>query len=145
VTLTSEPLDTYDPTLYERPSVTVDVVVFSLVANDLQVLLVKRKHPPYAGIWAIPGGFVRPDESLTAAALRELAEETAVTDVYIEQLYTFGAPERDPRTRVITVAYFALVPHEAIRPRPGDDAAETQWFSLAALPSLAFDHEEIIG
>jgi len=136
--------DNYDPTKYERPSVTVDVVIFSLVDNDLQVLLVKRKYAPFAGVWAIPGGFVRMEESLEDAALRELAEETSVTDVYIEQLYTFGAPHRDPRTRVITVAYFALVPHDAIRHRPGDDAAETAWSSMFELPPLAFDHEEIL-
>lgn len=137
--------ESYDPTKYERPSVTVDVVIFSLVDNDLQVLLVKRKYPPFAGIWAIPGGFVRMEESLEDAAMRELAEETGVTDVYIEQLYTFGDPDRDPRTRVITVAYFALVPHDAIRPRPGDDAAETAWYSMFDLPRLAFDHEDILA
>ncbi|MGB5058026.1 MAG: NUDIX domain-containing protein [Candidatus Promineifilaceae bacterium] len=137
-------LDNYDPTEYERPSVTVDVVIFSLVDNDLQVLLVKRKFPPFAGIWALPGGFVHMDESLENAAMRELAEETGVTDVYTEQLYTFGAPQRDPRTRVITVAYFALVPHHAIQHHPGDDAAETAWHSVFDLPSLAFDHEEIL-
>ncbi|MBP6470300.1 MAG: NUDIX hydrolase [Chloroflexi bacterium] len=139
-----ERLENYDPTDYERPSVTVDVVIFSLVDNDLQVLLVKRKYPPFAGIWALPGGFVHMDESLENAAMRELAEETGVTDVYTEQLYTFGAPQRDPRTRVITVAYFALVPHHAIQHYPGDDAAETAWHSVFALPPLAFDHEEIL-
>jgi 8-oxo-dGTP diphosphatase len=142
--LSFETFENYDPKQYERPSVTVDVVIFSLVDNDLQVLLVKRKYPPFAGVWAIPGGFVRMQESLEAAAIRELAEETGVTDVYCEQLYSFGAPDRDPRTRVITVAYFALVPHDAIQPRPGDDAAETAWYSVFDLPQLAFDHEEIL-
>lgn len=137
--------ENYDATKFERPSVTVDVVIFSLVDNDLQVLLVKRKYPPFAGVWAIPGGFVRMEESLEDAAVRELAEETGVTDVYIEQLYTFGAPHRDPRTRVITVAYFALVPHDAIQHRPGDDAAETAWFSMFDLPELAFDHAQILS
>lgn len=136
--------ENYDPSVYDRPSVTVDVVIFSLVEEDLQVLLIKRKHAPFAGMWAIPGGFVRMAESLAAAAARELAEETAVTNVYMEQLYTFGAPQRDPRTRVITVAYFALVPHDAIHHRPGDDAAETAWFSVFNLPELAFDHREIL-
>lgn len=142
--MTAEIPEHYDPSDYERPSVTVDVVIFSLVGEDLQVLLIKRKNPPFAGMWAIPGGFVRMEESLEEAALRELAEETGVTDVYIEQLYTFGDPDRDPRTRVITVAYFALVPYDAIQHRPGTDAAETSWFSVFDLPELAFDHDEIL-
>ncbi len=135
----------YDPSRYDRPSVTVDVVIFSLIGNDLQVLLIKRKFAPYADMWAIPGGFVHIDESLEDAAARELAEETGVTDVYIEQLYTFGDPQRDPRTRVITIAYFALVPHDVVHHQPGDDAAETGWFSMFDLPLLAFDHREILG
>ena len=94
---------------YPRPAVTVDIILFTFVENDLKVLLIERKHDPYAGTWALPGGFVEMDEELHAAALRELAEETNVTDVYLEQLYTFGEPLRDPRTRVITVAYFALL------------------------------------
>lgn len=134
----------YNPTDYERPSVTVDVVIFALVEDDLQVLLIKRKNNPFAGMWAIPGGFVHMDESLEEAAARELAEETAVTDVYMEQLYTFGTPDRDPRTRVITVAYFALVPYDAIDHAPGDDAAETDWWSMFDLPELAFDHNQIL-
>jgi len=136
-------VETQDPR-HDRPSVTVDVVIFALVAEDLKVLLIRRKYAPFAGVWAIPGGFVMPDESLEQAAVRELAEETGVTDVYIEQLYTFGDPGRDPRTRVITVAYFALVQYDAIRHRPGTDAAETQWFSVFDVPSLAFDHREIL-
>ena len=143
-TLTLDLPDNYDPSAYERPSVTVDVVIFSLAEGDLKVLLVKRKAKPFADVWAIPGGFVHMDESLEEAAARELEEETAVSDVYIEQLYTFGDPDRDPRTRVITVAYFALVPYDAIQHRPGDDAAETAWFSVFALPQLAFDHTEIL-
>ncbi|MCA9939750.1 MAG: NUDIX hydrolase [Anaerolineales bacterium] len=135
----------YDPSKYDRPSVTVDVVVFTLQGDDLKVLLVRRKYKPYAGTWAIPGGFVHMSESLDDAALRELAEETGVTDVYLEQLYTFGEPDRDPRTRVITVAYFALVPYKAITlASPGDEASETAWFSLQALPPLAFDHQKVL-
>ena len=134
----------YDPSNYERPSVTVDVVIFSLVDEDLQVLLIKRKFAPFAGMWAIPGGFVRMAESLEEAATRELEEETGVTNVYMEQLYTFGQPNRDPRTRVITIAYFALVPNDVIQPRPGDDTAETGWFSMFDLPELAFDHRDIL-
>lgn len=137
------PVD-YDASKYDRPSVTVDVVIFSLVDEELRVLLVKRKHPPFAGRWAIPGGFVQIDESLEAAAARELEEETGVTDVYMEQLYTFGDPGRDPRTRVITVAYFALVPYSAIQHRPGEEASETAWFPMSDLPDLAFDHAKIL-
>jgi 8-oxo-dGTP diphosphatase len=144
VGLAPELSENYDPAAYDRPSVTVDVVILSLVENDLQVLLIKRKYAPFAGMWAIPGGFVRMAESLEAAAARELAEETGVTDVYMEQLYTFGAPNRDPRTRVITVAYFALVPYHAIQHHPGEETPETAWFSMFNLPELAFDHADIL-
>lgn len=136
--------ENYNPADYDRPSVTVDVVIFSLVEDDLQVLLIKRRFPPFAEFWALPGGFVRIDESLERAAMRELSEETGVTGVYMEQLYTFGSPARDPRTRVITVAYFALVPYHAIQHQAGDDAAETGWFSMFQLPELAFDHRQIL-
>jgi len=129
---------------YPRPSVTADVVIFTLRENDLHVLLIKRGHPPCEGMWATPGGFVDIDESLEEAALRELEEETGVRDVYLEQLYTFGDPGRDPRGRVITVAYFALVPATAIHPRAGDDAAEARWWSVYDLPPLAFDHADIL-
>jgi 8-oxo-dGTP diphosphatase len=96
-------------------------------------------------MWALPGGFVNIDESLEDAAVRELEEETGVTDVYMEQLYTFGEPDRDPRMRVITVAYFALVPHTAVQQhRAGSDAIDTAWFSVLKLPELGFDHHEII-
>ncbi|MFQ5420745.1 MAG: NUDIX domain-containing protein [Anaerolineae bacterium] len=136
--------ENYNVEDYERPSVTVDVVIFSLVEEDLRVLLIQRKHKPFQGMWAIPGGFVKINESLEEAAGRELFEETGVADVYIEQLYTFGKPKRDPRARVITVVYFALVPNDAIRPHAGDDAAKATWFSTWDLPELAFDHREIL-
>jgi 8-oxo-dGTP diphosphatase len=130
---------------YPRPSVTVDVIIFTLRDEALQVLLVKRKHPPFQGMWAIPGGFIEMDESLEKAALRELKEETDVGgDVYLEQLYTYGDPDRDPRGRVITVAYFAVVPPTALHPHPGDDAAEARWWPVNELPPLAFDHDEIL-
>ncbi|MCA9953304.1 MAG: NUDIX hydrolase [Anaerolineales bacterium] len=134
----------YDPTKFDRPSVTVDVVIFSLADDALQVLLIKRESPPFAQMWAIPGSFIKMDESLEEAAVRALADETGVEDVYTEQLYTFGKPGRDPRTRVITVAYFALVPHDAIHHKAGRDASETSWFAVSKLPSLAFDHAEIV-
>ena len=136
--------ENYDPTKFDRPSVTVDVVIFSLADDALQVLLIKRESPPFSQMWAIPGSFIKMDESLEEAAVRALADETGVEDVYTEQLYTFGKPGRDPRTRVITVAYFALVPHDAIHHKAGRDASETSWFAVSKLPSLAFDHAEIV-
>jgi len=134
----------YDPSKYERPSVAVDVVMMTLHQKDLQVLLVKRRSWPFEGMWAIPGGFVDIDESLEDAAKRELREETSVEDVYIEQLYTFGNPGRDPRTRVITVVYFALLDGEQLRIKAADDAADVGWFSVYELPPLAFDHRDIL-
>jgi 8-oxo-dGTP diphosphatase len=129
---------------YPRPSVTVDVIIFTLSEDDLQVLLIKRGHPPFADMWAIPGGFVGIDESLEGAAMRELEEETGVRDVYLEQLYTFGDIGRDPRGRVITVAYYALVPTDAVQPHAGHDAADARWWSVYDLPPLAFDHAGIL-
>lgn len=142
---TSNP-ETYNVTDYDRPSVTVDVVLFSIIDGELKVLLVKRKHWPHAGMWAFPGGFIRMDEALEKAAYRELKEETGVDsdEVYLEQLYTYGDPGRDPRTRVITVAYFALVGPDKIDPHPADDAADVGWFPAYAPPELAFDHRQIL-
>jgi 8-oxo-dGTP diphosphatase len=131
-------------------SVTVDVVIFTLREGDLQVLLIKRKNPPFEGRWAIPGGFVNPDESLEDAAARELYEETSVqvrnagNSVHIEQLYTFGDPKRDPRGRTVTVAYFALVP-APLAVQAGDDASDAQWKSVYHLPAMAFDHNQIVN
>ncbi len=133
----------YDPTQFDRPSVTVDVVIFSFIDNDLKVLLIEREEAPYAGILALPGSFVRINESLDDAATRTLADETGLTDVYSEQLYTFGSPQRDPRTRVITIAYFALVSHTLIQQHPDKQSAKAAWLSMFSLPDLAFDHEEI--
>jgi 8-oxo-dGTP diphosphatase len=130
---------------YPRPSVTADVIIFTLRDDDLNVLLIRRKLAPFQGMWAIPGGFVNIDESLESAALRELEEETGVCDVYLEQLYTFGDLGRDPRGRVITVAYFALIPAPIIDPRAGDDASEARWWSMYDLPPLAFDHADILA
>ncbi len=138
--------ENYDASKYDRPSVTTDIVIFTLRNQDLQVLLVKRKHWPFEGSWAIPGGFVRMEESLEESARRELWEETGVKDVYLEQLYTFGKPGRDPRTRVITVAYLAVAPAGQIAPRAGSDAAQARWWSIYKLPDeLAFDHAEILA
>ena len=131
---------------HPRPALTVDIVIFSLRTGQLNVLLVQRGRDPFAGMWALPGGFVGMAESLEAAASRELEEETGLQETYLEQLYTYGDPERDPRGRVVTVAYFALIPSDArIRPEGGDDAQRAEWFPVKDLPKLAFDHQEIIS
>lgn len=136
----------YDATQYERPSVTVDVVIFTLRERELHVLLLQRKHWPYEGRWAIPGGFINMDESLEQAARRELEEETGVRDIYMEQLYTFGEPERDPRTRVISVAYIALVRAYAHQLRTSEESTDVRWFPVRRLPGpLAFDHDHILA
>ena len=125
--------------------VTVDLVIFALREAELQVLLVRRGIPPFEGRWALPGGFVHADESLDAAARRELEEETGVRDVYVEQLYTFGDPGRDPRGRVVTVAYYALLTGEQTIPAPGSDAAAVRWWPVREHPPLAFDHPRILA
>jgi len=125
--------------------VTVDIVIFALRDWELQVLLIRRGIPPFQGDWALPGGFVLPDESLESAARRELAEEAGVRDVYLEQLYTFGEPRRDPRGRVITVAYYALLTTEAAPLVAGTDAGAAKWMPARRHPRLAFDHERILS
>jgi len=130
---------------YPRPALTVDIVIFTLRENRLQLLLIQRREQPYAGMWALPGGFVRVDESLEEAASRELSEETGVSEAYLEQLYTYGDVDRDPRGRVVTVAYFALIPAGApVRSEGGSDARQARWHPLESLPALAFDHREIV-
>ncbi len=129
---------------YPRPAVTVDCVVLGLDADDLKVLLIQRGLEPYQHTWALPGGFVLPDEDLDTAARRELREETNIEDVYLEQLYTFGAPRRDPRGRVITVAYYALAKLSDYRVTAATDAESVGWYPLDKLPALAFDHADII-
>jgi 8-oxo-dGTP diphosphatase len=132
---------------YPRPAVTVDLVIFTIADNDLKVLLIRRGGEPYKNHWTLPGGFVEIDESLEAAAARELKEEAGVTNVYLEQLYTFGDPKRDPRGRVISVSYFALVDAEQQRIRAASDATETEWHSVfdpALATKLAFDHKQIL-
>jgi 8-oxo-dGTP diphosphatase len=124
--------------------VTVDIVIFTIQEGVLKVLLVKRGIPPFVGQAAIPGGFVQDNEDLDQAALRELQEETGVSDVYLEQLYSFGKPDRDPRGRVITIAYFALISPDR-KLRAGSDAATAAWYPVDQLPRLAFDHETILS
>lgn len=129
---------------YPRPAVTVDLVVISRERRP-RVLLIRRGHEPFAGMWAIPGGFVDMDESLEAAAKRELKEEAGVTVKELEQLAAFGDPKRDPRGRTISVVYLARVDPKKLKPKAGDDAAEVAWHPLEKLPPLAFDHAEILA
>jgi 8-oxo-dGTP diphosphatase len=124
--------------------VTVDIVVFTVHEQTLQVLLIERGIDPFKGRYALPGGFVRAEETLEQAAFRELLEETGTKDVYLEQLYTFGDPHRDPRGRVVTVAYYALVPNDKSPLLAGTDAAAAAWYPVSALPPLAFDHKKIV-
>ena len=133
---------TYD---HPHPAVTVDIVVFTIDDDELKVLLIRRRDEPFAGMWALPGGFVRIDESLRRAAWRELKEETAVHAGYLEQLYAFGRPDRDPRERVITVAYYALIPSDRLEVQAASDAEAARLFSVKALPELAFDHAAILA
>jgi 8-oxo-dGTP diphosphatase len=131
---------------YPRPSLTVDCVVFGLdEQNVLKIMLIRRKLPPFEGDWALPGGFIRMDESLDDAALRELQEETGIKDVFLEQLYTFGTTKRDPRDRVVTVAYYALVNLSEHPAQAASDASEVAWFPINQLPTLAFDHDQILA
>jgi 8-oxo-dGTP diphosphatase len=132
---------TYD---YPRPMVTVDVVIVTTGAKP-RVLLIRRKNEPFAGRWAIPGGFIEMDESLEDAARRELREETGVRATRLTQLHTFGDPDRDPRGRVISVVYLARVNGARLKPKAADDAAEVGWHQLSRPPQLAFDHAQILA
>ena len=157
-------LERYHPGDYERPSVTVDTLIFTIAMNEkvpkLELLLIKRNDHPFINRWAIPGGFMNMDESVDEAAKRELEEETGLKDIYLEQLYTWGDVNRDPRMRVISVSYIALVPKEKLKPVAGDDASKVNWFEVAynnqvlslqasdgtvlTEDNLAFDHAKII-
>lgn len=127
---------------YPHPSVTTDCVIFGFDGTSLKVLLVERGLEPFKGRWAFPGGFLNMDESAEAGALRELQEETGLTGAYIKQFHTFSQPDRDPRERVITIAYYALVRLQNVR--GGDDASRAEWFALDKVPALAFDHDLIL-
>lgn len=127
---------------YPHPSVTTDCVIFGFDGTKLNVLLIERGVEPYKGRWAFPGGFLRMDESTETGALRELQEETGMEGAYIKQFHTFSDPNRDPRERVLTVAYYALVRMQEVK--GGDDAAKAEWFALDEVPSLAFDHDHIL-
>ena len=129
---------------YPHPAVSTDIVVLHREPARLRVLLIQRNNDPYRDYWALPGGFVNIDEDLEDAALRELAEETGLSDVLLSQLHTFGHPDRDPRERVISIVFYAVVDEEQ-QLRAGSDAADASWFEVDALPQLAFDHAEIIA
>jgi 8-oxo-dGTP diphosphatase len=129
---------------YEQPAVTVDLVIFTVDHNMLKVMLVKRAEDPFTDCWSIPGGFLKSGESLEGAAMRVLKEKAGVENVYVEQLYTFGDPDRDPRARVITVTYFALIPWKHLIQPESNKVADLMWVSVDHLPKLAFDHREII-
>src|SRR5258708_34826060 len=134
------PKHTYD---YPRPAVTADIAIVTLEEKP-RVLLIQRKHDPFAGCWALPGGFVDEGERLIDAARRELREETSVENAELEQLHTFGGPGRDPRGWTVTIAYLARVRPDQVKPIAADDAAAVAWFPLDELPALAFDHAEIL-
>jgi len=130
---------------YPHPAVAVDIAIFTLRDSALNVLIVERGVKPFAGMWALPGGFVRMEEDLAAAAYRELREETGLTQAYIEQLGAFGRPDRDPRERVISVAFVAIIPSDQIELVAGSDAKGVRWCPIDELPELAFDHAEIVA
>lgn len=129
---------------HPRPALTVDCVVFGLDDEDLKVLLIQRDIEPFAGKWALPGGFVHLDETLDDAARRELEEEAGLSKVFLEQLYTFGELDRDPRDRVVTVAYYALVNIRDHRVHAATDARNAAWFRVLETPTLVFDHRKIL-
>jgi len=129
---------------HPRPAVTVDAVVFAREGRAWRVLLVRRGQPPFEGKWALPGGFVEMDETLAESAARELAEETGLGGVELEQLHAFGDPGRDPRGRTVSVVHWGVVEHGLPEVKGDDDADEAVWHAVEALPELAFDHEEIL-
>lgn len=124
--------------------IATDVVIFTVKDNKLQILLIKMKKKPYTGLWAAPGGLVKPSESVDSAAKKQLYIKTGLKDVYLEQLYTFGKINRDPFGRVVSVAYFALIPNANIKLKTTQEYADVQWFTIDKLPKLAYDHDEII-
>ncbi len=127
---------------YPHPAVTTDCVIFGFDGEELKVLLIERGIEPFKGHWAIPGGFLNPNESAEVGALRELKEETGIESAYIEQFHTYSTPDRDPRERVITIAYMAFVKLQEVK--GGDDAADAKWFPVNKTPNLAFDHDMIL-
>jgi 8-oxo-dGTP diphosphatase len=129
---------------YPRPAVTVDAVVFRMQIPAPEVLLIRRMNPPFQGMWALPGGFMDMNEAPEEAVIRELEEETGLSGISMVQFHTFGAVDRDPRHRTITVAYYGVIQNQNISVNGGDDASCAEWFPVDELPELAFDHKEII-
>lgn len=138
---------TDDPVLadYELPLVSVDTVILTVMQGQLKALLIQRKNPPYDHMWAIPGGFIHMGETLEAAAQRRLYEETNVQGIFLKQLAAFGAPERDPRARVVTVAFYTLCSADKLNIEADANAEDVRWFSVKELPELAFDHDQILN
>lgn len=130
---------------YPHPAMTADCAVFGFDGKQLHILLIERGIDPYKGMWALPGGFMNIEETIEQCALRELKEETGVESIYLEQFHVFSSVKRDPRERVVTVAFLALVRKSDFRLIAGDDAARASWFELDELPPLAFDHHDIIA
>ena len=130
---------------WPRPMVTVDALIFARLAGTTRVLLIKRGHDPFKGLWAVPGGFVDMDEELDIAAARELEEETGLKNIPLEQFHTFGKCGRDPRGRNVTIVFWAVIKGPEPAVKGGDDAAEAKWFELDNLPELAFDHKDVLA
>jgi len=130
---------------YPKPSVTTDCIIIKTVDDKNEVLLIKRRHNPFAGKWALPGGFVENHEDLEDGAKRELEEETGLTNLELHQFKTYGTPGRDPRGHTISVVYYGIINNNSIGMKAGDDAEEAAWFDLNQLPPLAFDHDQILN
>jgi 8-oxo-dGTP diphosphatase len=130
---------------YPRPAVTVDALVFRKTGTDVEILLIKRGNPPFKEMWAVPGGFIDMDETPETAASRELQEETGITGIDLYQYHTYGAVNRDPRHRTISIAYAGMIGNGLQQAKGGDDAAAAAWFSVNGLPLLAFDHKEVVS
>jgi len=129
---------------YPRPSYTADCMIFNNFSENFHILLIKRRNEPYRNLWALPGGFVEPDELGMDAAKRELFEETGLENNSLKEFHVYDKPGRDPRGRTVTVVFYSFVAEETLLIKAGDDAKEVKWFSLKHLPTLAFDHNEII-